>query len=102
MPQASLADLLNSFLQMRSQVCGDIGISPQTDDSFEAYAAKLQRSAQERREAVKRRNFATGLSQVYFRKLSLLKTQPEYAWLGAYPQEAERRKQGFQVEARAL
>lgn len=102
MPEATLADLLNSFLQMRSQVCNDLGISPLTDDSFEAYAAKLQRSAQERREAVKRRNFATGLSEVYFRKLSLLKIRPEYTWLGDYPQEAERRRQGFPVEARAL
>ena len=101
-PQATLADLLNSFLQTRSQVCSDLGISPLTDDSFEAYAAKVQRSAQERREAVKRRSFARGLSQVYFRKLSLLKTRPEYTWLGAYPQEAERRRQGFLVAARAL
>lgn len=102
MPQSTVPELLNSFLQMRSQVCSELGVSPQTDDSFEAYAGRLQRSAQERREAVKRRNFATGLSQMYFRKLSLLKTRQEYVWFGEYPQEAERRKQGFPMEARAL
>ncbi len=27
-------------------------------------------------------------------KLSLMKTKPEYVWLGDYPREAEQRKQG--------
>ena len=51
--------------------------------------------ATEMREALQQKNFAMGLSQVYARKLSLLKTRPEYVWLGDYPKEAERRKQGY-------
>jgi hypothetical protein len=47
------------------------------------------------RNAVRQKNFATGLSQVYYRKLALLKSQPEYVWLGDYPKQAEQRKQGY-------
>jgi hypothetical protein len=54
------------------------------------------------RDVVQQKNFAAGLSHVYYRKLSLLKTREEYTWLGDYPKEAERRKQGFVYEARAL
>jgi hypothetical protein len=90
-------------VQMRDQVCQDLGISIMKDDTLEGYIAKVQRTAGDMREAVKEKNFATAVSHVYYRKLSLLKTREEYTWLGDYPKEAERRKQGFPpVEARAL
>ena len=97
MPESSLSDLLQAFLKMREQLCLDLGISPLKDDTLEAYISKTQRSAGEMREAVKQKNFALGLSQVYARRLSLLKARPEYVWLGDYPKEAERRKQGYTV-----
>jgi hypothetical protein len=87
---------------MREQVCQDLGISPMRDDTLEAYIAKVQRTATEMRDAVRQRNFATAISHVYYRKFLLLKTREEYTWLGDYPKEAERRKQGFPAEARAL
>jgi len=95
MPEAGLSELLQAFLKMREQVCLDLGISPLKDDTLEGYISKTQRSATEMREALQQKNFAMGLSQVYARKLSLLKTRPEYVWLGDYPKEAERRKQGY-------
>jgi len=97
MPEASLSEVLHAFLKMREQVCLDLGISPLKDDTLEGYISKTQRSATEMREAVKQKNFAMGLSHVYARKLSLLKTRPEYVWLGDYPKEAERRKRGYTV-----
>lgn len=97
MPEASLSDLLQAFLKMREQVCLDLSISPLKDDTLEGYISKTQRSAGEMREAVQQKNFAVGLSQVYGRRLSLLKARPEYVWLGNYPKEAERRKQGYTV-----
>lgn len=102
MPGTATSALLQAFLQMRDQVCLDLGISPMRDDTLEAYIAKVQLSATEMREAVQQKNFATAISHVYYRKFSLLKTREEYAWLGDYPKEAERRKQGFPSEARAL
>jgi len=51
------------------------------------------------REAVQGKNFVKGLPEVYLCKLSLLKTKPEYVWLGDYPKEAEQRKQGFNTLA---
>jgi hypothetical protein len=101
MPAAATSELLQSFLQMRDQVCHDLGISPMRDDTLEAYIAKVQVSATEMREAVKQKNFAAGVSHVYYRKFAMLKTREEYTWLGDYPKEAERRKQGFPSEARA-
>jgi hypothetical protein len=102
MPGTDASALLQAFLQMREQVCQDLGISPMRNDTLEAYIAKVQRAATEMREAERQRNFATAISHVYYRKLSLLKTREEYTWLGDYPKEAERRKQGFPAEARAL
>ena len=102
MPAATTSELLHSFLQMRDQVCQDLGISPMRDDTLEAYIARVQFSATEMREAVQQRNFAAGISHIYYRKFSLLKTREEYTWLGDYPKVAERRKQGFPYEARAL
>jgi hypothetical protein len=103
MPGTATSALLQAFVQMRDQVCQDLGISLMKDDTLEAYIAKVQRSAGDMREAVKEKNFATAVSHVYYRKLSLLKTREEYTWLGDYPKEAERRKQGLApVEARAL
>ena len=103
MPGTSTAALLQAFAQMRDQVCQDLGISTVKDDTLEAYIAKVQRNAGEMREAVGQKNFATAVSHVYFRKLSLWKTREEYTWLGDYPKEAERRKQGLPpIEARAL
>ena len=101
MPAAATSELLQSFLQMRDQVCHDLGISPMRDDTLEAYIARVQLSATEMREAVKQKNFAAGVSHVYYRKFAMLKAREEYTWLGDYPKEAERRKQGFPSEARA-
>lgn len=103
MPGTATSALLQAFVQMRDQVCQDLGISVIKDDTLEAYIAKVQRTAGDLRDAVKEKNFATAVSHVYYRKLSLLKTREEYTWLGDYPKEAERRKQGLPpVEARAL
>lgn len=102
MPGTDSSALLQAFLQMRDNVCQDLGISVVREDTLEAYIAKVQRSATEMRDAVKEKNFATAVSHVYYRKLALLKTREEYTWLGDYPKEAERRKQGFPVPARAL
>jgi hypothetical protein len=57
----------------------------------------------EMREAVQEKNFVKGVPEVYLRKFSLMKTKPEYVWLGDYPKEAEQRRQGvnsFAVGAR--
>jgi hypothetical protein len=102
MPEARASELLQAFLQMRDQVCQDLGISPMRDDSLEAYITKMQASAADMRDAVQQKNFAAAVSNYYYRKFSLLKTREEYTWLGDYPKEAERRKQGFAYEARAL
>jgi len=101
MPNGSAYELLQAFLQMREQICADLGISYVKDDSLEAYIAKTQRAVTDMRDAVQQKNFATGISQVYYRKFSLLKTKSEYVWLGDYPKEAEQRKQGFPAPVRA-
>jgi hypothetical protein len=95
MPETSTSELLQAFLKMRDQVCLDLGIQPVNDDTLQAYINKMQRSAAEMREAVQQKNFAKGVPEVYLRKVSLLQTKPEYVWLGDYPKEAEKRKQGF-------
>jgi hypothetical protein len=102
MPETPIHELQQSFLQMREQVCHDLGISYLRDNSLEAYFAKVQRSATDMREAVKEKNFATGIPDYYYRRFSLLKTKAEYVWLGDYPKEAERRKQGVPVGARGF
>jgi hypothetical protein len=101
MPDASVPELFQSLLKMRDQVCMDLGISPLTDDTLEAYVQQAQRSLAEMREAIQQKRFAFGLPQVYWRKLSALKTKPEYTWLGDYPREAERRKQAYGVPVAA-
>lgn len=102
MPDATPYELLTSFLEMRGQVCQDLGISPLKNDTLEAYVTSRQRALAEIRDAVKEKNMASAVSQVYLRRLELLKTKPEYVWLGDYPKELEQRKQGFVVQARAL
>jgi hypothetical protein len=102
MPGTDTSALMQAFLQMRDRVCQDLGISVVREDTIEAYIAKVQRGTTELREAVKEKNFATAVSHVYYRKLALLRTKEEYTWLGDYPKEAERRKQGFPPAARAL
>lgn len=102
MPEATPYELLNAFLQMRTQVCQDLGVSPLKSDTLEAYVQQMQASHKDIRESVKRRSFAVGVPQVYWRKFSLLKTKQEYVWLGEYPKEAERRKQGSVMRAPAL
>ena len=47
----------------------------------------------------RKKSFVRGLPEVYLRRFTLLKTKPEYVWLGDYPKEAERRKQGFSTFA---
>lgn len=101
-PGSTSYELLHAFLQMRDQMCTDLGISYLKDDSLHTYIAKTQRAATEMREALKQKNFATGIfSEVYYRRFSLRKTKSEYVWLGDYPKEAERRKQGFPTPVRA-
>jgi len=102
MPEATTWELLQAFLQMRDQVCQDLGISPMRDDSLDAYIAKTQMALTDMRDAVQQKNFVSAVSNYYYRKFSLLKTREEYTWLGDYPKEAERRKQGYAYEARAL
>jgi len=102
MPGTDTSALLQAFLQMRDNVCQDLGLSVVREDSLEAYIAKVQRGVMEMREAVKAKNFATAISHVYYRKLALLKTKEEYTWLGDYPKEAERRKQGFPAPAQTM
>lgn len=102
MPEATTWELLQAFLQMRDQVCQDLGISPMREDSLDAYIAKTQMALTDMRDAVQQKNFVSAVSNYYYRKFSLLKTREEYTWLGDYPKEAERRKQGYAYEARAL
>lgn len=99
MPEAKPSELLQALLKMRDQVCIDLGIQPLNDDTLEAYIARMQRSATEMREAVQQKNFIKGVPEVYLRKFSLVKTKPEYVWLGDYPKEAEQRKTGFSTFA---
>ena len=65
MPGSATYELLQAFLQMRDQVSTDLGICYLKDDSLEAYIAKTQRAATDMREAVKQKNLATGISEVY-------------------------------------
>lgn len=95
MPEATTGELLQAFLKLRDQVCMDLGISPMKDDTLEAYFAKVQQATTDMRTAVREKNFAKGISEVYYRKLSLLKSRPEYVWLGDYPKQAEMRRQGY-------
>jgi hypothetical protein len=95
MPDVSLSELFQAYIKMRDQVCMDLGVSPLKEDTLEAFTAKVQRSTVEMRDAVREKNFATGVPHFYFRKLSLLKSKPEHVWLGDYPKEAERRRQGY-------
>src|SRR5438477_2527785 len=97
MPGASPPELLQSFLTMRDQVCIDLGIWVLKEDTFEAYMARVRDNLGEIRETVQRKNFALGLSHIYYRRFSLLRTRPEYVWLGDYPKIAEQRKQGYAV-----
>lgn len=97
MPNVRPYELLQGFLQMREQVCQDLGVSVVKDDTIDAYFAKLQRNAADAREAVQQKNFATGIPEFYYRKFALLKTEREYVWLGDYPKVAEQRKQGTPV-----
>ena len=101
MPEVSTPELFQAFLKMRDQICLDLGISLLADDTLEAYMQQAQRALGEMREAVQQKSFAVGLPQVYWRKVSALKTKPEYVWLGDYPREAERRKQGYAVPVEA-
>jgi len=103
MPDVAIPELLPAFLKMRDQVCLDLGISPVNDDTLQAYIGMMQRAIGEMREAVQEKNFVKGVPEVYLRKFSLMKTKPEYVWLGDYPKEAEQRRQGvnsFAVGAR--
>jgi hypothetical protein len=102
MPDATPFELLNSLLQMCGQVCQDLGISPLKDDTFEAYAARVERSVTDTRTRVKGRNFAGAIPQIDLRRFSLMKTKPEYVWLGDYPKEAQRRRAGYLAQARPL
>ena len=102
MPEATPYELLNAFLEMRNRICQELGIGPVKDDTTEAYFARVQGSLSELREVVKQKHFSTAIPRLYWQKFSLLKTKPEYVWLGDYPKEAERRRQGFAVHAPAI
>lgn len=96
MPDSSAAELLQSLLSLRQQVCSDLGISPLSDDTLEGYVARAQETAKAIRTAIAQKNFLTGMPQFYYRKLGLMRTKPEYVWLGDYPKTAEQRKQAFE------
>lgn len=96
MPESGGAELLQSLLALRQQVCFDLGISPLTDDTVEGYAARAQETAKAIRTAIAQRNFLTGVPQYYYRKLGLMRAKPEYVWLGDYPKAAEERKQVYE------
>src|SRR5262249_20430379 len=95
MPETSVPELLQAFVSMRDQVAIDLGIAPLKEDTIEAFMAKVQRTVSEVRESIQTRNFVTAIPEIYYRKFSLLKTKPEYVWLGDYPKLAEQRKQGY-------
>ena len=95
MPETTVAELLQAFISMRDQVAIDLGIAPMKDDTIEAFMSKVQRAVLEVRKSVQNKNFAAAIPEIYFRKFSLLKTSPEYVWLGDYPKMAEQRKQGY-------
>lgn len=97
MPESNAAGLLQSLLALRQQICFDLGITPLTDDTLDAYIARAQQTAKDIRSAVGKRNFLTGVPQYYYRKLGLMKTKPEYVWLGDYPKAAEQRKQAHEA-----
>jgi hypothetical protein len=90
MPDSTTYELLQALLQMRDQMSTDLGISYLKDDRLDAYIGKTQRAATDMREALKQKNFATGISEEYYRKIFLAEDQSEYVWLGDYPKEAER------------
>jgi hypothetical protein len=94
MPETAVPELLQAFISMRDQVAIDLGIAPMKDDTIEAFMSKMQRAVSEVRQSVQNKNFATVIPEIYFRKFSLLKTRPEYVWMGDYPKMAEQRKQG--------
>jgi hypothetical protein len=102
MPETPLHELQQSFLQMQELVCQDLGISYLRDDTLEAYFAKVQRTATDMREAVKEKSFATCVPEYDYRRFSLQTTKAEYVWLGDYPKETKRRKQGVAFGARGL
>jgi hypothetical protein len=102
MPSATPYELLNSLLQMRSQICQDLGISFPKDDTLEAFMAKAQSALSDIRDTVKEKNMAAAIPQVYWNKFALLKTKREYVWLGAYPEIAESRKHGLVMRPRPL
>ncbi|PYP84897.1 MAG: hypothetical protein DMG65_21690 [Candidatus Angelobacter sp. Gp1-AA117] len=101
MPEATTIELLQGFLKLRGEVCTELGIAVLTDDTVEGYTTHVQSVLAGIREAVQKKSFAVALPQFYARKLSLIKTKPEYVWLGDYPTEAEQRKQGMSVPASA-
>lgn len=96
LPGSSAAELLQSLLSLRQQVCLDLGISPLTDDTVEGYAARAQETAKAIKTAIAQKNFLTGMPQFYYRKLGLMRAKPEYVWLGDYPKAAEQRKKAYE------
>jgi hypothetical protein len=94
-PGASMSELLQEFLKLRGQVCTDLSIAPERDDTLDGYIRKKQRGADRMRASVRQKSFALGLAQVLLGRFSLLNTRKEYVWLGDYPKEAERRKKGY-------
>ena len=95
MPETSVPELLQAFISMRDQVAIDLGIAPLKEDTIEGFIAEKQRKELEVRESIQTKNFAMAIPEIYYRKFALLKTQPEYVWLGDYPKLAEQRKQGY-------
>lgn len=95
MPETTVPELFQAFVSMRDQVAIDLGITPLKEETIEAFMSKAQRTVSEVRESLHSRNFATAIPEIYFRKFALLKTKPEYIWLGDYPKIAEQRKQGY-------
>src|SRR5260370_17251133 len=98
-----MRERLLGILKMRAQVGLRLGVTAVNDGTSQGYIDNMQRAIGEMREAVQEKNFVKGVPEVYLRKFSLMKTKPEYVWLGDYPKEAEQRRQGvnsFAVGAR--
>jgi hypothetical protein len=63
MPGSTTYELLQAFLQMRDQMCTDLGISYLKDDSLDGYIAKTQRAATDMRVSNRRSRSSPHRSQ---------------------------------------
>ena len=74
-----LPTLLQTHLEMRQQMVRNLGITVQTDVSWEAYQAHEQQMTTYRRQRLQQRNFFLGMLEVL-----LFELNPKSVWLGDY------------------